>query len=67
MFANLRPFTTIVVTGPQRSGTKFAAEIIAEQLALRYVNESEFGVHRLDRFWELLDEKVVIQAPALSA
>lgn len=56
-----------MVTGPQRSGTKFAAEIIAEELGLRYVSESEFGVHSLDRFWELLDGKVVIQAPALSA
>lgn len=67
MFAYLKPFTTLIVTGPQRSGTKFAAEIIAEKLGLRYVNESEFGVHALDRFWRLLDENVVIQAPALSA
>lgn len=56
-----------MVAGPQRSGTKFAAEIIAEELGMRYVNESEFGVHALDRFWRLLDERVVIQAPALSA
>lgn len=67
MFEHLCPFTTIVVTGPQRSGTKFVAEIIAEEVGLRYVNESEFGVHALDRFWKLLDERVVIQAPALSA
>jgi hypothetical protein len=67
MFDHFRPFTTIVVTGPQRSGTKFAAEIIADELGLRYVNESAFGVHALDRFWKLLDERAVIQAPALSA
>ena len=67
MFDHFRPFATLVVTGPQRSGTKFAAEIIAEELRLRYVNESEYGVHALDRFWKLLDERAVIHSPALSA
>jgi hypothetical protein len=67
LFKNLRLFSTIVVTGPQRSGTKFVAEIIAEELGLRYVNESEYGVHAFDCFWKLLDEPAVIHAPAMSA
>jgi hypothetical protein len=67
LFNHLQPFSTIVVTGPQRSGTKFTAEIIAAELGLQYVHESEFGVHALDHCWKLLDQPVVIQAPALSA
>ena len=66
-FHSLRPFLTIVVTGPQRSGTKFVAEIIADELGLRYVHESEYGVHDFHRFWALFDQPAVIHAPAMSA
>lgn len=67
MFELLKPFTAIIVTGPQRSGTKLVAEIIAEEFGLRYVHESEYGVHEFPRFSALLDQPAVIHAPAMSA
>jgi hypothetical protein len=67
MFDALKSFGTIVVTGPQRSGTKIVAEMLADDLGLRYVNEAEYGVHCFERFWTVLSEKAVVHGPAISA
>ena len=63
----LRRFPTIVVTGPQRSGTTICAQIIADELGGHYIDEQEYLVHFFDRFWAFLKAGNVIHAPALSA
>lgn len=67
MFEHLEEFSNVVVTGPQRSGTTIAGQMIAMDLGRKYVDEMRFGVRRLDRVKKILDgsEPVVIQAPAL--
>lgn len=67
MFDVLHDFTTIVVTGPQRSGTRIAARMIASDLRREYIQEEAFEIHDFDRFWLLLSRPAAIQAPALSA
>lgn len=66
-FQQLRSFTTVVVTGPQRSGTRITATIIAKELDRRYVDELDYGVHFFDRFWRFLTPGNVVHAPAMSA
>lgn len=67
MFEDLHGFTRIVVTGPQRSGTRIATKMIANDLGLRYIQEEEFGVHSFERMMLILLEGwVCIHAPALS-
>lgn len=76
LLANLVEFTVIVVSGPQRSGTTFTAQCIAEDLGYCYVDEAEFEVNKFDAFMDLITERVravaptygiVIQAPGLTA
>jgi hypothetical protein len=63
----LRLFETIVVTGPQRSGTTITSKMIAHDLQREYIDEDHFATHRFDRFLEYLHPNAVIQAPGLSA
>lgn len=66
----------IIVTGPQRSGTRIAAKILAHELGYTYVDEDAIGVDNEQAFWQLLlpgqtaerDEpgNWVLQAPGLS-
>jgi hypothetical protein len=60
-------FRSIVVTGPQRSGTHIAAEIIAADIGYTYVDDSEFGVINKAKFlWECHKERRVIHCPGMS-
>ena len=58
----------IFITGPQRTGTTFAAKIIAEDLEYDHIDEQEFGTYHLERLSKLIQSRsrCVIQAPALS-
>jgi hypothetical protein len=67
MFTHLAKFRTIFVTGPQRSGTTIAGRIIAQDLDREYIDERDYGVHELANLFRLVEEKAVIQGPALSA
>lgn len=62
----LGAYCSILLIGPQRSGTTIGARMLAHDLGCRYVDEQEHGNHR-DRVIELLrDERVVVQAPVMS-
>ena len=60
-------FSKILVTGPQRSGTRIVAKIIAHDNNIRYVDEREIGMKGIEKVERLLknDERVVIQCPGL--
>jgi hypothetical protein len=65
MFEYLKDFKTIVVTGPQRSGTTITAAMIAHDTGKDFHPEEDFGVHDEVRFLELLEKGGVIQAPGM--
>ena len=71
LFDFLKPFSKIYVTGPQRSGTRVAAKMIARDLGLRYIDEDVIGfqalaVQNMAEFYRILneDDGFVMQAPA---
>lgn len=66
MFAWLAEFRKIFVTGPQRSGTRIAAQMVAHDTGLKYVDEKAFSGDSLTSLWPLLsdDQPMVIQCPA---
>jgi len=67
MFNYLKPFDKIVVTGPQRSGTRICAKMICHDLGKKYYSEADVGIS----VWPLLKELVetkhdfVVQCPGL--
>jgi len=63
-----KEYKKVLVTGPQRSGTTFAAKSIAKILGYRFVDEEEYKVHNEMMFisYLTLNEKLVIHAPAMS-
>jgi hypothetical protein len=67
MFEHLGGFERVLVTGPQRSGTRICAKMIAHDTDLRFVDEREFCVDSLNRLWKLLQDEtgIVVQCPAL--
>ena len=68
MFEHLSNFSKIVVVGSQRSGTTITAQMIAEDLEYKYIDEQQFATKdaRLFRDVWLKENKVVLQAPALT-
>lgn len=68
LIEELRPFKNVVVVGPQRSGTRIAARILAHELGAAYRDEAIFTADNWRRFLLVLgrDKKQVIQAPALT-
>ena len=69
MFEHLKKWQRIIVTGPQRSGTRIATQMIAHDLDYWSVGEEEFGVDSLNRLWKILQisHNIVVQCPALSS
>lgn len=67
VFGCLGPFKTILVTGPQRSGTTICAKMIAHDLGIEYIDEGKFGIDNLFAFKQIVDSdgSKVIQAPGL--
>jgi hypothetical protein len=64
MFEHLAMHNRIVVTGPQRSGTRIGAKMIAADTGHQFVDEAEFLIKDTDLFREfLLRDGVVLQAP----
>lgn len=64
MFEHLSVHPKIVVTGPQRSGTRIAAKMIAADTGHSFVDETEFGIKDVGAFRQVLQrDNVVVQAP----
>lgn len=66
MFKELKKYPSIVVTAPQRAGTRIVAKAIAQDTGHEYIDESE--IHNQDirlLEWYLSKGNVVIQCPAL--
>lgn len=70
MFEHLKKWPRILVTGPQRSGTRIAATMIAHDLNYWpiYEETSYVNIDSLNRLWHTLEtgRKIVVQCPALS-
>ena len=66
MYEALKDFNSIVVSGPQRSGTRITAKIIAVDTSKNYIDEQDIAAHdfRLLEYY-LNQGNVVIQCPAL--
>lgn len=66
LLEQLKSFNSILVTGPQRSGTTIAAHILSAELKKRYVDENEIGIYDWVRALRLMSEEPsVVQAPGL--
>ena len=66
MFEHLAKHDVILVSGPQRSGTRIAAKMIAADTGHRYVDEDEFKVYSRKRFDAILQQhRIVVQCPTL--
>ena len=67
MFEDLRSYPRIAVTGPQRSGTRIAAQMIAADTGHRYVDEAEFQFIDETAWADLLfpASGVVVQCPSM--
>lgn len=65
MFEHLAVYPKIVVTGPQRSGTRIAAQMIAADTGHQFVDEVDFLIKDEDLFRAVLvqRQKIVVQAP----
>ena len=64
MFEHLREHRRIAVTGPQRSGTTIAGQMIAADTGHRFVDEGEFSVGDEKQWRAILQQDgVVVQCP----
>jgi len=66
MYESLKEFNSIIVSGPQRSGTRFAAKCIAQDTGKTYIDEKDINFHDF-RLLEYYINKgnCVIQCPSL--
>lgn len=64
MFEKLAVYPKIVVTGPQRSGTRIAAKMIAADTGHEFVDEASFRAYDVQRWREILQrDRIVVQSP----
>jgi len=68
MFKHLKKFSTILVTGPQRSGTRICAKMIAKDTGHLYIDELKIHIDSLYLLasWQKKKEAIVVQCPSLS-
>lgn len=67
MFEHLAKYDVILVSGPQRSGTRIAAKIFAADTGHRYIDENGFGIYDEYKFRVILQQrKIVVQCPPMS-
>lgn len=57
----------ILITGCQRSGTKFYAEYLAKKHTLTYINEGKFNYNDLNQLLDIIksNDDLVIQCPTM--
>jgi hypothetical protein len=65
----VKNYKKIIVSGPQRSGTRIATKCIAKDLGHYMVDETDYGIDSFEGFSRRLlsDSPMVIQAPAMSS
>lgn len=66
-FTNLKKYKRILVTGPQRSGTRITAKMITQDTRHRYVDEEEFSTHSVFTFNIIIshESNIVVQCPGM--
>lgn len=66
---HLKKFKKLLVTGPQRSGTTIAANVLARELGYKYVDESHVKTRSLTSLFKMLTnrESMVVQGPCFSS
>lgn len=68
MFEHLAHYPRILVSGPQRSGTTIAAEMIAADTGYRVMREEAFDVYDVMKLHKILHAKnIVVQCPTMVA
>lgn len=66
MYESLKEYSNIVISGPQRSGTRIASKIIAEDTSKHFVDERFINYHDFRLLeWYLDRSNYVIQCPGL--
>lgn len=66
MFEHLSNFNNIVISGPQRSGTRITAKIVAQDTGKFYIDEKDINYHDYRLLeWYLRLGSVVVQCPGL--
>lgn len=62
------PYVHVLVTGPQRSGTRIAAKMLAVETGYTYIDENEFDVNDLRKLYARVADcrTFVVQAPGLA-
>lgn len=67
MYESLKEFSNIIVSGPQRSGTRIVAKIISADTGKTYIDEKDinFEDFRLLQ-WYIAKGNCVVQCPAMS-
>lgn len=68
MFEHLAEYRAILVSGPQRSGTRIAAKMIAADTGHRYIDEREFRTYSRQAFCYIVDtfNEIVVHCPSMS-
>ncbi len=69
MFKEMKAYSKIIVTGPQRSGTRICSKMIAHDTGHRWAPEEEIGGSGRPKLDKLMrnDKRVVVHCPALSS
>lgn len=69
MFEYLKKYKRIIITGPQRAGTRIGAKMIAHDTGHEYIDETVFNVSHLEKLNDIMkyEENIVIQGPGISA
>lgn len=67
MFARLKSYNVILVTGPQRAGTTICSQMIAHDTGHTCFDEHQWGPHDLEAWRELVNKghEVVIHCPTM--
>jgi hypothetical protein len=68
MFEHLVKHDIILVSGPQRSGTRIATRMIAADTGYRYIDEDLYEVYNTEQFFSITRQmhKVVVHCPSMS-
>jgi len=61
---DLKNYSRVIVTGPQRSGTTIASHIIACDLEYKHIDERQVDVRSMSKLFKVLeDTNIVVQGP----